>query len=321
VRPTGNYLLPRQHSLHLRPRLHHSFEHAVQPARRFSRFEEPNVRLHEGFFDPKTLGFSRAPRALRRRFLRAALEIAGGDMGQTSATRSSRRLLRPAHMTRLRASTRSARLRLPHPPLQPARAGHVAACTASTPATRAGRWTLVGGGGRPAVRVVSWWDCPPAAASSARRRWPPEPLPWPLLPGRLEGHAAPDLNLGVRWDREPPSPRLRRGAAGFDPDAASPIAAAAQSSLPRSRCPRCSRPTSVCAAGFTFPQREPTDGLEGDRTTWPAAASDFAYQADPRPWSARVRTTRCRTCPRTSTSPALAGHQPRGQPDGGLTFR
>src|SRR5262249_2457402 len=64
VRPAGNYLFRVNHAFTYDPVYTRSPNTRFNLRVGFSRFEEPNVRQHEGFFDPKTLGFSAGPNAL-----------------------------------------------------------------------------------------------------------------------------------------------------------------------------------------------------------------------------------------------------------------
>src|SRR5258707_878981 len=92
VRPTGNYLFRVNHAFTYDHVYTHSPSTLVNLRAGFSRFEEPNVRQHEGFFDPKTLGFSGSTNALFGdasyvpRFEIGGVENMGQDIGDAQFT-------------------------------------------------------------------------------------------------------------------------------------------------------------------------------------------------------------------------------------------
>ncbi len=287
VRPTGNYLFRVNHAFTYDHVYTHSPSTLVNLRAGFSRFEEPNVRQHEGFFDPKTLGFSGSTNALFGdasyvpRFEIGGVENMGQDIGDAQFTNvysvqptvtklAGRHSFRAGYDLRVHRYNRRA-------------PGHVAGLYSFDTSYTRGPFDTSSGAAVGQQFASFLLGLPTGGRIERNASLANQSLyhgvffqdDWKATP-RLT------LNLGVRWDYESPvTERFDRGAAGFDPIATSPIASAAQAAYARAPLSQLSPADFQVRGGLTFLS-------ESNRTAWKADKNNvqprlgFAFQADAR---------------------------------------
>jgi hypothetical protein len=297
VRATGNYLFRRNHNVTIDDVYTHSAKTLLDVRVGFSRFEEPNVRQHEGVFDPSTLGFSSTTASY---FGDASyvpqFEIGVRNLGSPSNATDAISTLGDTLGDQRYTTIYSLQPTLTHiMGSHSLRLGYdfrIHRDNAISPGHEAGRYDF----GTDFTRGPL--DNSPGAAAGQQLASLLLGLPTSGFIDRNASRANQSLyngifvqddwkvttrlmlNLGLRYDYETPATeRYNRNIKGFDPSAASPIAARAQAAYAAQPLPE------VAAAGFRV-----QGGLaflsDNDRNMWVADKNNiqprvgFAYQLD-----------------------------------------
>jgi hypothetical protein len=328
VRPTGNFLYRVNHNFTYDHIYNHSPSSLLNLRVGFSRFEEPNVRQHQGLFDATTLGFSSLTSGQLGdadyvpRFEVGGMTAMGQEIGDAQFTnvytvQPTLTHIAGSHSLRAGYDFRAYRYNRRAP-------GHAAGLyTFGTDYTRG--------------------PLDNASGAAVGQQFAAFLLGLPSG-GRIERNASLanqslyngifvqddwrvsrklTLNIGLRYDYESPTTeRFNRGVNTFDANLASPVAAAAQAAYARNPIP--GRPASEfqVRGGLTFLS-------ESDRTAWDADKNNiqprlgFAYQLNDRTvvrggWAIY-------TVPNLAEDYNQSGFSQEtaivGSPDGGLTFR
>jgi hypothetical protein len=285
VRPRGNFLYRVNHNFTYDHVYTRSPSTLLNLRLGFSRFQEPNVRQHEGNFDPKTLGFSSRTAALFGdasyvpQFEVGGMETLGEGMGTAEFTNvysvqpTLTRILGD-HSVRAGYDFRIHRYNRRSP-------GHAAGLyTFGTDYTRGPLDTS--SGAAVGQQFASFLLGLPTGGRIERNASLANQNLYHALFVQDDWRvgAKLTLNLGLRYDYETPvTERFNRGVANFDPNAESPIAAAAQAAYARSPIAQLSPADFRVRGGLTFLSDQ-------DRSSWEADKNNiqprlgFAYQAN-----------------------------------------
>jgi hypothetical protein len=285
VKATGNYLYRVNHNATYDHIYSHSASTLLNLRVGFSRFEEPNVRQHEGEFDPKSLGFSSGATSLfgdasyvPRFEIGGGMSLLGDTLGATRYTnvysvQPTLTRIMGSHNVRLGYDFRVHQDNATNP-------GHAAGRydfntdftrqLDNSPAAAVGQQLAAFLLGQPTGGFI---DRNASRANQSRYHGVFLQDDW-----RVSSKLT--LNIGLRYDYESPiTERYNKSVRGFDPTAASPIAAQAQAAY-------AARPIAEIAAsafrvqgGLVFTSDDNRAQYRGDKNNFQPRLG-FAYKLD-----------------------------------------
>lgn len=284
VKPIGNYLYRVNHNATYDHIYTHSASTLLNVRVGFSRFEEPNVRQHEGLFDPKSLGFSPATAALFGgasyvpRFEIGGMSVLGQDMGDARYTNVYS--VQPT-LTRIIGS-HNLRLGYDFRVHQDNRRapGHAAGRydfdtnftrqLDNSPAAPVGQQFAAFLLGQPTGGFI---DRNASRANQSQYHGVFIQDDWRVGPKLT-------LNLGLRYDYESPiTERFNQSVKGFDPALASPIAAQAQAAYAARPIPEIAASAFRVQGGLSFVSDSDRGQYKADKNSIQPRVG-FAYKPD-----------------------------------------
>ncbi len=284
VKPIGNYLYRVNHNATYDHIYSHSASTLLNVRFGFSRFEEPNVRQHEGLFDPKSLGFSPSTAALFGdasyvpNFVIGGMSSLGQDLGGRrytnvySAQPTLTRIM-GSHSVRLGYDLRVHQDNASGP-------GHAAGRydfdtnftrqLDNSPAAPVGQQFAAFLLGQPTGGLI---DRNASRANQSRYHGVFIQDDWRVSPKLT-------LNIGLRYDYESPiTERYDQSVKGFDPALASPIAGQAQSAYAARPIPEVAASAFRVQGGLAFASEAARGQYKADKNNIQPRVG-FAYRLD-----------------------------------------
>jgi hypothetical protein len=284
VTPTGNYLFRVNHNFTYDHVYNRSASTLLNLRVGFARFEEPNIRPHQGEFDPRSLGFSAETASFFGdasyvpRVEVTGLTAMGDSIGNAQFTniysvQPTLTKLAGNHSFRLGYDFRAYRYNRRDP-------GHAAGQYLFNNNYTRGPLDTSGGAavGQP---LASFLLGLPTGGTIQRNASLANQSLYHAVFVQDDWKVSPKLtvNIGLRYEYEgAATERFDRNVGGFDPNAESPIAARAEAAYAAQPIPEIASSAFRVRGGLTF--------LERDRGFWDADANNiqprlgFAYQAN-----------------------------------------
>lgn len=284
VKPIGNYLYRVNHNATYDHIYSHSASTLLNLRFGLSRFEEPNVRQHEGLFDPKSLGFSPATAALFAdasyvpRFEIGGMSVLGDSIGGGrytnvySAQPTFTRIM-GSHNVRLGYDFRVHQDNANSPGHAAGRYDFDTSFTRqldNSPAAPVGQQFAAFLLGQPTGGFI---DRNASRANQSLYNGIFIQDDWRVSPKLT-------VNLGLRYDYENPiTERYNKTVKGFDPALASPIAAQAQAAYAARPIPEIAASAFRVQGGLTFASDGSRAQYKGDKNNIQPRVG-FAYKLD-----------------------------------------
>jgi hypothetical protein len=284
VKPTGNFLYRVNHNATYDHIYTRSASTLLNLRFGFSRFEEPNVRQHEGLFDPKSLGFSSSTAGLFGsasyvpRFEISGMSALGDSLGGARYTnvysvQPTLTKIVGSHNVKLGYDFRVHQDNNRNPGHAAGRYDFAQNFTRqldNSPSAPVGQGFAAFLLGQPTGGLI---DRNASRANQSYYNGIFVQDDWRVSPKLT-------LNLGLRYDYETPiTERFDRTVRNFDPNAASPIAAAARAAYAANPIPEIAAAAFQVQGGLTFPTGGERSQYKSDKNNIQPRVG-FAYQLD-----------------------------------------